>query len=132
MSTEQPTPKRTDLAQALRDIADRIAAFDGDLPTLAYLRFHFMNGSTTETVPAAVAAVDALGAALLDATGTTGKTGTLWEHAVEKTIGGLDVAVLTFVAPPAGEDPAALRARIADLESQLEAHDSPCEGGERK
>jgi hypothetical protein len=107
----------TELAAALHDLADKLAVFDGTLPRSVRLDFHFLGGS----VPGSHGApqVDALGEALLRTAGTDVKEGSIWYHRAAAEVGGLAVEVDTMIPAPAEEDPAALRARIVELEAKL-------------
>jgi hypothetical protein len=111
----------TELAATLHDLADRIAEFDGEIPS-GHIMFAFYDRDEAQKK----AKVDALGTALLDSPGTSGRSSsTGWEHKAEQKIGDFGVIIFAPVKPPEDEDPAALRARIAELEQQL------ADGGEQ-
>jgi hypothetical protein len=103
----------TELAATLHDLADRLAAYDGPLPGYIYLSLVWAVGEHVEEV-------DRLALALIGKTGEPKRFGTSWKHrAAAELPGQLKADVYTYIAAPAEEDPAALRARIAELEQRL-------------
>lgn len=116
MSDIQPTPEtqRTDLATTLHDLADKLADFAGELPSHLSLTFAFTTYDGQH-----VGAVDTLATALIGQTGQTVEASSgNWRHEARKKLPGMQVWVYTHTPPPAEEDPAVLRARIAELEAE--------------
>lgn len=112
----------TELAATLHHLADKIAAFCGELPDWCRLSLHLADGKYASDRPAteAVAAVDALAVALFGQPGSTGKDLGGWQHTRQEALpGGLIASVYTNIPTPAEENTDALRARIAELEAQL-------------
>ena len=111
----------TALAASLHDVADKLAVFDGAIPGVnLHLRFA---GHNRDNIPK----VDELGTALINCSGESKHShGTTWEHEASAQLeGALTVNVYTYMPAPPEDDPAALKARIAELESQIAA------GGDR-
>lgn len=112
---DTPPTQAAELAAALHDLADRIASFDGALPRSVTLRLLFLTFDDKD-----IPRVDLLGQALLGIPGETEKVSDhTWHHSARTKIDPLDVKVYTTFDPPANEDPAALRARITELELRL-------------
>lgn len=110
-----PNAKK-ELATSLRSLATRIEGYEGELPGYISLTFAYnmtFKGQDIDNV-------DQLATTLIGITGTPQKSGRSWYHQAETLQpGGLKVNVYTNMLAPAEEDPAALRARIAELETRL-------------
>jgi hypothetical protein len=111
--------RSTELAAALHDLAEKLAAFHGALPRQPRLEFHF-SGNTAKRDDTAIGRVDALAEALIGKPGGVYQlTPTCWYHQATATVGNLEIAIETLIPTPDDEDPAALKARIAELEAKL-------------
>jgi hypothetical protein len=107
--------RSTELAAAFHDLGDRLATFTGELPGSGWLTFYYHGARGTKTF-----AVERLAHALIDATPEAKKPGSCWEYTAEKKLASLlDVSVKTPIDAPDEENPAALKARIAELEAKL-------------
>jgi hypothetical protein len=114
--------RSNDLAASLHGLADKIALFAGELPDWVWLSFHLADGRYPSDRPAieAVAAVDAFAVALFGTPGQPDKEATGWQHKRQEEMpGSLTARVYTAITAPAEEDPAALRAQIAELKAKL-------------
>ena len=69
--------------------------------------------------PTRRARVDLLAAAILGASATTSKPYSSWRYGVSDDSSSIRVNIYTDIEQPAEEDPAALRARIAELSAEL-------------
>jgi hypothetical protein len=111
--------RSTAYAAALHDLADRLATFNGTLPTNVSLfvnyGYHCIGGDDDE----AIASVDALSVALTGSPGKPEHRNGSWEHYTKVSMGPLAVKIYAYIPAPAEEDPAVLKARIAELEKQL-------------
>lgn len=115
MSDIPPTPETqaAELAATLHDLADRVADYDGELPGYMSLTFAFLTFDERH-----VDTVDQLATTLIGQTGEAVQRGGNWQHRAETERSGLKVSVYTDIPAPAEEDPAALRARIAELQAE--------------
>ncbi|GIE30007.1 hypothetical protein Ait01nite_030520 [Actinoplanes italicus] len=105
----------TELSAAFHDLGDRLAAFTGELPRSVWLTFHFVVPAGTKTF-----AVERLATALIDTAPVAKKISNSWEYEAQKKLTcGLDICVQTPIPAPDEENPAVLKARIAELEAKL-------------
>jgi len=110
--------RRTELAAALHDVADRVALFEGTLPSYQHLTLAFLEGFGRRDQQI-LDKVDALGALLGVTAEDKKQTSQSWIHEAETKINSFTVQVYSPISAPPEEDPAALRERIAELELRL-------------
>ncbi len=109
------------VADHLHEIADDLAKLGHEIPT-PRLSFCVTLSPSEERDATTRAMVDSLAVALTGKPGTTENTSAMgWAHHVRILGGPVDLSIYGCVTPPAEEDPAALKARIADLEAKLAA-----------
>lgn len=115
-----PMPEQADndrnhrIAAEFHRLADRIAEFGGDLPDNISLAFTWLNFSETNTVK-----VDALAEHMIGQQGATTQDSGTWRHEAKDKRNDVRLWIYTYVPAPVEEDPAALKARIAELEARL-------------
>lgn len=117
-------PEAHEVAARLHEIADRLNQIGSH--EVPHASLYFTSGGLAGEADRR-AQVDLLATALTGQPGETKQTTyrSGWEHRRSVDEGGVALFIRTDVDPPAEEDPAVLRARIAELEARL------ADGGDR-
>jgi hypothetical protein len=108
------------LADGLRQLADKLATFDGAMPRSANLFLTLGSAHDADSSDSLLAHVDAFGTHLFDRAGERKESGgSTDEYGLKDCFGPLSVLARAYVKPLPKQNPAALLARIAELEAQV-------------
>ncbi|BAL85495.1 hypothetical protein AMIS_2750 [Actinoplanes missouriensis 431] len=114
--------RSTELAAALHNLGDKLATFDGALPSGLYFHVLYGHAGTAEASATLIQNVDALGAHLLGKVGERKSDSTGYDdYKARGFIGPLTITAYGYVVRPAEEDPRILLARIAELQAEVAA-----------